>query len=318
MDVSIVLRTYNEERYLDELLSAVAAQDTAGLAVEVVLVDSGSTDSTLAIAERHGVRVVHIRKSEFTFGRSLNLGCEAARGRVLVFVSGHCVPVDEHWLARLVAPVLNGVAGYSYGRQVGRDTTKFSEEQVFAKYFPDESHVPQEGFFCNNANAALDRQVWWRLRFDEELTGLEDMELAKRLVDEGGEVAYVADSVVYHIHDETWRQVRNRYEREAIALQHILPELHVGALAAIRYFAAGVSGDLGVARRAGRLLECWRQIFAFRAMQFWGVFRGNLAHRRLSARQREEYFFPVRSRGASANGQAGRPVAVKGAQRAST
>ena len=82
--ISIVIRTLNEAMYLDHLLSAIAVQKIAGLGHEVILIDSGSTDDTLSIAENHGRRILHIARDEFSFGRSLNMGCEAANGEILV------------------------------------------------------------------------------------------------------------------------------------------------------------------------------------------------------------------------------------------
>ncbi len=94
MLASLVIRTYNEEKHLDELLTQVHRQKCTLVDLEVVIVDSGSTDKTLEIANRHGCRVTHIKKSDFTFGRSLNIGCEFAKGELLVFVSGHCIPTN--------------------------------------------------------------------------------------------------------------------------------------------------------------------------------------------------------------------------------
>lgn len=80
---SIVIRTLNEGRYLDEVLKAIVSQNYPAPCREVVVVDSGSTDETLAIVERHGCKIVHIRREDFSFGRSLNVGCDAARGSFL-------------------------------------------------------------------------------------------------------------------------------------------------------------------------------------------------------------------------------------------
>lgn len=291
MDVSIVIRVYNEQRYLPELLTAISHQET-DFDFETVIVDSGSTDDTLGIAEQFGCRISQISKREFTFGRSLNIGCEAANGKVLVFISGHCIPCDTDWLAKLIAPVCEGAAQYSYGRQVGRDTTKFSEVQVFLKYFPDAIKLQQDGFFCNNANAALFRATWEQHKFDESLTGLEDLKLAKTIVGLGDSIFYVADAPVFHIHNESWHQVRVRYEREALALREIMPEVHVGFADFLRYFFIGVLHDFGVALEQRTLLKHAVEVIAFRWMQFWGTYRGNLEHRQVSARQREEYFYP--------------------------
>ena len=89
MLASIVIRTYNEERYLNELLQAISKQKNEVVDREVVIIDSGSTDATLEIAESHNCRITHIKKSEFTFGKSLNMGCDFANGDFLVFVSGY-------------------------------------------------------------------------------------------------------------------------------------------------------------------------------------------------------------------------------------
>ena len=136
MLASIVLRAYNEEKHLDELLSVIHKQETDGVDVEVVIVDSGSTDSTLDIANKYDCRIYHILPEDFTFGRSLNIGCREAKGDFLVFVSGHCVLVEVNWLQNLIQPLIDGVAAYSYGRQVGNGDSKFSECQLFSKYYP--------------------------------------------------------------------------------------------------------------------------------------------------------------------------------------
>ena len=72
---------------------------------EIILVDSGSLDRTLGIARSFSnVIVIQIRSEDFTFGYELNVGCEHSRGDLLVFLSAHALPGNEHWLARLIAP----------------------------------------------------------------------------------------------------------------------------------------------------------------------------------------------------------------------
>lgn len=289
--VSVVIRTLNEERYLAELLSAIQSQCIVQFNVEVVIVDSGSTDRTLDIAKEFGCRITYIKKEDFTFGRSLNYGCDFAQGDYLIFISGHCIPKGDQWLTKLVEPLVSDCA-YTYGRQLGRDTTKFSECQLFEKYFPSQSRIPQEGFFCNNANSALRKSVWAKFPFDEELTGCEDMYLARQLVESGMLIAYVADAPVYHIHDETWERVLVRYEREAIALQKILPEVHVNLLDTINYIMIGIFKDMKAALKKGIFLrECY-SICRFRYAQYAGAYKGNHINREISKRMKERYFYP--------------------------
>lgn len=292
MRASIIIRTYNEERHLDELLTAIAGQTVPASEREVLVVDSGSTDRTHDIVRKHGATLLTIARDTFSFGRSLNIGCAAARGNALVFISGHCVPADARWLESLIAPIEQGLVAYAYGRQLGGPLTKFSEQRLFEKYFPATSNVPQEGFFINNANAALLRDAWERFRFDEELTGLEDMDLGKRLVARGERLGYVADATVFHHHDETWPQVKRRYEREAIALQRIMPEVQLSLFDFLRYFVSGVLLDWGTALRQRMWTGRAAEIVLFRFVQFWGAYKGNHIHRHLSRARKDRYFYP--------------------------
>jgi glycosyltransferase involved in cell wall biosynthesis len=291
MLVSIIVRTYNEAKHLPALLEAISMQ-VVPHALETIVVDSGSDDGTLNIARNHECRVVHIAKNDFTFGKSLNMGCEAAGGEVLVFVSGHCVPINESWLAHLLAVLSAEGVAYVYGRQVGGPDSKFSECQLFRKHYPAGPSGPTDGYYCNNANAAIRRVDWERWRFDEQLTGLEDLALAKRLWVSGAKIGYAADAAVSHHHDENWRMVKRRFEREAIALQSIMPEVHVTIGDFVRYWTSAVFLDLGAALQERSMLRNAWQIVAYRSMQFWGTFEGNNEHRRLSQAMKDKYFYP--------------------------
>ncbi|MCI5048534.1 MAG: glycosyltransferase [Aquisalinus sp.] len=295
-DISIVFRALNEEKWFDQALSACRDQKLDGLSHEIVLIDSGSTDRTIEIAEKHGCRITHIAKSEFSFGRSLNRGCAFARGKYLVFISAHCIPTHDRWLQDLVQPLVDGQATYSYGRQVGHEVSKFSERRLFNKYFPEGDAIPQEGFFCNNANAAILREVWEQHPFDEEVTGLEDMVLAKKLHQLGHKIAYVGSAPVTHVHEETHKQTQNRYYREALVLRDIMPEVHFSLLDFVRFFALGTALDLRAALKEEKLFSHAGEIVAFRFAQYWGTYKGHNEHRKLSREQKERYYYPAQDK----------------------
>ena len=292
MLVSIIIRTLNEAKHLKKILTRIGEQEAGGLETEVVLVDSGSTDNTLEIAESHQCKIIHITREEFSFGRSLNMGCEVARGEILVMISGHCVPADSYWLKALCQPLIDNKAAYTYGRQVGGPDSHYSECRIFAKYYPKENQIQQADFYCNNANSAIKRAAWARYEFDEILTGLEDMELAKRLVDDGGKVAYVAESCVYHYHDETWNGIKRRFERESIALKAIMPQIHIGKRDFIRYLFSSIWFDWVSAWKENKFARKAIEIVQYRFYQYSGSYIGNNDHRKLSHAQKEEYFFP--------------------------
>lgn len=265
--VSIIIRTFNEERYIAECLNAIMSQNFDDK-FEIIVVDSGSSDNTLEILKEFPTRVIKIKKKDFTFGRSLNIGCENATGEILVFLSAHCIPVGTNWLKDLVLP-LKYEAGYTYSRQVGRlGVSKHSEVNIFRKYFPPEKLRDQLPFFCNNASAACNKKLWCKLKFNEDLSGLEDLEMARRALKLGEVITYVPSSSVEHIHHENSIQTRNRYRREAIALQSIIPNKSLNIRYGLYFFWNSIVVDICTVSRFSfsELLG----IFKFRYNQFMG------------------------------------------------
>ena len=140
----------------------------------------------------------------------------------------------------------------------------------------------------------MSRETFEKYRFDETLTGLEDMHLARRLVEDGGLVGYVAEACVYHIHDEAWPQVRNRYEREAIALATVMPEVHFDFANFVSAFARSVLKDSFRAMQAGKFFKEVDTILLFRFNQFWGGFQGMRLAKSIARIKSKNYFYPDR------------------------
>lgn len=289
--ISIVIRSYNEEQHIGRLLHGIEMQRIRDY--EVILVDSGSTDSTVPIAEKYGARIVHIPKNEFSFGRALNRGCEVATGEFLLFASAHVYPLRRDWLELAIAPFDDPKVVLSYGRQIGNEVTRFSEHQVFKSWFPAQSDKRQRHSFCNNANCAIRRSEWELHRYDETLTGLEDLAWAKKARMTGGEIAYAAESVIVHVHEETWSRIRNRYRREAVALRQIEPGIRFSFLDFITLATKNTLSDLREAARQDVLLKELRQIVLFRFNQFLGTWQGHRQNGEVDAALRNRFYYPV-------------------------
>lgn len=270
--VSIVIRAFNEEKHIGNLLEAISRQTFQDY--EIILVDSGSTDRTLPIATRYPVRVEHIKPGDFTFGRSLNLGLSKARGEIAVMASAHVLPLDNGWLENLVAPFADERVALAYGKQRGAAGSKFSEAQHFLRWFPDHSEPNQQHAYCNNANLALRLSLWKENPFDETLTGLEDLAWSSTLREQGHKIAYVAEAAVAHLHNESPAQIVNRHRREAIALKRILPQSRFSLWNFASLFLRSVLSDWGAALRQRVFLREAIDILSFRFLQYLGTYRG--------------------------------------------
>jgi glycosyltransferase involved in cell wall biosynthesis len=287
---SIIIRAHNEEKHLGRLLTGIQHQTLQE--IETIVVDSGSTDSTLSVARQYPVQIVHVQPEEFTFGYSLNQGIEQARGEYIVMASAHVYPVYPDWLERLIAPFDDPQVGLVYGKQRGNAKTKFSEHQVFSRWYPDRSQPRQPYPFCNNANAAIRRSLWELQRYDETLPGLEDLDWAHRMMGMGYAIAYVAEAETIHVHEETPPGVYNRYRREAMAFKRIFPQEHFGLWDFLRLFVSNSASDLWHAFQQGVLPENLNSILWFRWMQFWGTYQGYRQSGPLTWQLRQTFYYP--------------------------
>ena len=288
--ISIIIRAYNEARHIGRLLDGILQQTVKP--AEIILVDSGSTDGTLEAAARYPVQVVHIPSGEFTFGRSLNRGLACAAGELAVIASVHVYPVYPDWLERLLAPFADPQVGLVYGKQRGAQATRFSEQQVFTRWFPEASQSHQAHPFCNNANAAIRRNLWEGRPYDETLTGLEDLAWARSIQEAGHAIAYVAEAEVIHVHNESPRGVYNRYRREAMALKQIFPKQHFTFFDFLRLYPANVASDVWHAAHQGALLPNLKSIFWFRLAQFWGAYQGFRHPGPVTEQLRQTFYYP--------------------------
>lgn len=287
---SIIIRSFNEEKHLGALLDSIERQDFKDY--EIILIDSGSTDETLQIANQFQLQIHHIAKKNFTFGRSLNMGIQHSAGEILVIASAHVIPKSNKWLSALLAPFDDPKIALTYGKQRGGEGSRFSEDQHWRHWFPDQSKMDQKQAFSNNANAAIRRSLWEEKAFDEELTGLEDIAWAAWAKEQGYKIAYVAEAEVAHLHDESSAQIINRHRREAIALKQILPESSFSIWNFASLFVQKSNSDLRKAIKDGVLGKEIKSIISFRFSQYWGTYKGYNEKKMLSHESVQSFYFP--------------------------
>jgi glycosyltransferase involved in cell wall biosynthesis len=290
MKLSIIIRCLNEEKHIGRLLAGIMEQSVQD--VEIIVVDSGSKDATLSIASHFPVKIISIRPEDFSFGYALNMGCREATGEILLFASAHVYPVYRDWLALMMEPFQDEKVALTYGQQRGNEITRYSEHQIFAKWFPEESTRNQLHPFCNNANCAIRKKLWEEQPFDETLTGLEDIDWAKRILEKGWRIAYQAQATIIHVHEERWKNIYNRYRREAIALRLIMKHEKFNFYTFASLLLKNWWSDIRQAAHDGVLLKNLGSILLFRLMQFWGTYRGYKQSYLLDNQVRERFYYP--------------------------
>jgi rhamnosyltransferase len=271
--VSVVIRTRDEGARLGQVLRALLGQDyDEGL--EILVVDSGSTDGTLAIARSAGARLIEISSQDFTFGRALNVGSEAAQGEFLVNLSGHAVPVQHDYLKQLTAPFEHAEVWATFGRDVPWPDCCPSQARDITDWFPG-SGVERPGFF-SNANACLRRQAWESFPFDEALSGAEDIQWAKQVRAAGYRIVYVPTAMAFHSHTSAPCFAFTRAYRETRALKEIEPSRARYGLGKALRFWLGISAlDYRYAWRHRSPARWYGHIPIYRGFQAWGLYRGS-------------------------------------------
>lgn len=267
--VSILLRTRNAGPRFAEVLAAIHAQTFTDH--EIVVVDSGSGDGTLALAESAGARIVHLPAERFTHAVSTNLGFEASRGEFVVNLSQDATPADAAWLSRLVDAAEGLDTAGAFGRQKPRSGCFAVERMELSRAYPENAHDPRRVVF-SNVNSIVKKDLWRRHRFDESLPLAEDQEWARWAIGQGYLIAYVPAAAVWHSHDYTLGEVYRRCLHEGRALaafSGFRPNLGSIVLGWPRM----VLGDLGPLFRSGEVSQ-WPRVAAFRMAQLLGNYRG--------------------------------------------
>jgi glycosyltransferase involved in cell wall biosynthesis len=154
--------------------------------VEIVVVDSGSTDGTAEIARRWCDRLLEIPAESFTYGYSLNIGAEAARAPFHFSLSAHCVPERDDWVERSLRHYEREDVAGTNGIQTLPDGT--APEGVFHQ---DAAHVHAHLLwgFSNHASSWR-AEVWREHPFDAGLTSSEDRKWALEVTEAGWVIAY--------------------------------------------------------------------------------------------------------------------------------
>jgi len=216
--VSLVMPTLNGMRTLPRVFEALRSQQAAH-DLEVVAIDSESTDGTPAFLERQNVTLLRITRREFNHGTTRNLGIRNSTGDFIVLLVQDAVPVGNEWLTHLIAPFASdaSIAG-TFGRQLpyedASEITRWAlsrwvaaggEPRVVGPLTPAEwrALTPAARLdLCafDNVCSCIRRSVWQRHPF-EPVVIAEDLGWSRDVLLDGHRIAFVPSACVRHSHE---------------------------------------------------------------------------------------------------------------------
>jgi len=208
--VSVAIPVRDGGPRLLEVLEAVRAQQTQR-EVEIVVVDSGSTDGSVDAARARGARVVEIAPAAFSHSGTRNLLMELAGGEHVVFLTQDAVPAADGWLDALLGGFsLADDVALAYGPYTPRPDAPAPVARELREWFaaiaPDGSPRIDRGSaatshaaFFTDANGAVTRWAWRQVPF-RPVPYAEDQALAADMLSAGFAKAYVPGAAVVHSH----------------------------------------------------------------------------------------------------------------------
>lgn len=211
--VSVVIPVLNGAATIGDTLAALQVQAgfTLGGTAEVIVVDNGSTDATVEIAQRFPVRVVVEPQRGASAAR--NRGLQEARAPIVAYTDADTLPT-RRWLAELIAPMDYPKIALVAGKILSFRPETVAERYVDASGLYDPRNNVQAGAFrfAVSMNMAVRRDVALRIGgWATDLPWGEDVDFSHRLLREQPEAMFYAErALLFH---------RNRSTRRALARQ---------------------------------------------------------------------------------------------------
>jgi rhamnosyltransferase len=235
MKATIAILTYNAVDSINQLLDSCLSQ-VADFDVEILVIDSGSTDGTVeAVRKRDAVRLHEIPNSSFGHGRTRSLAGELAKGDFVVYVTQDAAPASQHWLDELLRPFdLSDKVACVYGKQVPRPdccpTVKRDVINHFRSFGPDPfvmlqmdnplltSDAERDAItFFSDVNSAVRRSALKTVPF-RDVQYAEDQALGRDMIKAGFIKAYAPLAAVIHSHSYPPRRYFARMYEEMLGL----------------------------------------------------------------------------------------------------
>jgi rhamnosyltransferase len=217
--ITLVMRSYNEAWAIEDTLKAVFSQDYTG-SIELIVIDSGSTDGSHEIIQRYNPKeLVILEPGTYVPGKVLNQGFRLASNEWVVFLNSDATPANDQWLKELLqAAVDTPKLGAAFSRQIPRDDCEAVFAHDYDRCFGPNRESDKWDHFFSMVSCVAQKSVWEKHPIREDLQYAEDDEWTRRMKDAGLATVLVVESVAIHSHNYTPAQSYKRAKGDAIAV----------------------------------------------------------------------------------------------------
>ena len=212
--VSVVIPTKNGGEDFRRALATIANQK-GFRKVETIVVDSGSTDKTVEVAEQFGAKIIKILPEEFSHSYARNLGASYASGEYLLFTVQDALPPSDLWLYELFSVIKhNDVVAVScaefpwesadlFYRAITWNHYRFLEvdrEDRIMRYAGSEDHVTlRKNGQLSDLACLISKDVFTKYNYRTDYG--EDLDLGLRLIKHGYQIAFLGSTRIIHSHN---------------------------------------------------------------------------------------------------------------------
>lgn len=131
---SVLIDTYNHERFIEQALVSVLEQDFPASDREIIVVDDGSTDRTPEIVRKFGPRVRLLRKANGGQASAFNAAIPECQGEIIAFLDG-----DDWWASGKLLKVATGLSADRRCGIVGHGIANVFEDGTSAPDAPEKA-----------------------------------------------------------------------------------------------------------------------------------------------------------------------------------
>lgn len=218
--IDIICPLYNAEEYIDDLYKSLLIQKNVNVG-KILFLLTESKDNSEQLLKNNKCNYEIVKKSEFSHSLTREKAAMKSNADIVCFITQDVVIKDDKWLYNLTKNILKGNCAAAYSRQITKynNIEKYTRERNYPDYsfMRSKNDIEKYGlrtFFFSDAASAVDLKAFKKVKgYDsKKLTISEDMYLAYKLITNGYKISYESDSIVYHSHNFTLKQIYDRYK----------------------------------------------------------------------------------------------------------